>query len=108
MFTLNPGANSIAYSADMTAAALQSWASLYLAVGICAAICGWLAAAVTVFEMWRGAWRPTFASRRDVALALPRIWLHWQLRYLTGTPVILVIALLYAHELGFRRLMLLE
>lgn len=108
MLSLNRGSILVTYPAEMTSAALQAWASLYLAVGICAAICGWLAATVTAYEIWRGAWRPSIASRRDLALAVPRIWLHWQLRYLTGTPVILMIALLYAHELGFSRLMLQE
>jgi hypothetical protein len=92
----------------MSASELQTWVSLYLAVGICAGICAVLAAAVTACELWRGIWRPACATSGDWALALPRLWLHWQRRYLTGMPVILGIALLYAHDLGFSRLLLID
>jgi hypothetical protein len=51
---------------------------------------------------------PCVDDIRDWALALPRLWLHWQRRYLTGMPAILGIALLYAHELGFSRLLLID
>lgn len=90
--------------AMISAVALQTWVSLYFAVGLCAMICGVLAAIVTTAEIYKGTWRPSLTSRKDIALALPRVWLHWQLRYLSGAPIILVIAVLYAQYLGFARL----
>lgn len=91
-------------AAMISAVALQTWVSLYFAVGLCAMICGVLAAIVTSAEIYKGSWRPTLKSRKDIALALPRVWIHWQLRYLSGAPVILVVAILYAQHLGFAKL----
>ena len=90
--------------AMISAVALQTWVSLYFAVGICALLCAILAAVMTTAEIWRGTWRPNVSTPKDMVLALPRLWLRWQVKYLTGAPVILVIAFLYAQHLGFERL----
>lgn len=96
---------SPAYAAAMiSAVALETWTTLYLAVGICAALCATIAAIATTQEVWAGTWRPALVTRQDKALALPRLWLRWQIKYLTGAPVILAIALLYAQHLGFGKL----
>jgi len=92
------------YAVSMTAISIQAWTSLYLAVSLCASLCATLALGATMYELYVGAWRPSLRSKGDVALALPRIWMHYQLKYLTGAPVILAIALLYANHLGFSKL----
>lgn len=95
---------SLYAAAMISAAALQTWVSLYFAVTVCALICASLAAIVTTAEIYKGTWRPSLVTKADIALALPRLWLHWQIRYFSGAPVILVIAFLYAQHLGFAKL----
>ncbi|MCJ2180085.1 hypothetical protein B2G71_19525 [Novosphingobium sp. PC22D] len=85
----------------MNQAALIAWTSLYIAVGCMALICGALAAVATFLDLFQGKWRPSFATRLDIALALPKIWLRWQRNYLLGTPVIAFIALYFAYHVGF-------
>jgi hypothetical protein len=79
----------------------HAWLSLYLAVGILAAMTAAMAVAKTVFDVRSNALRFEVASWRGRILLLPRLWLRWQLNYLQGTPTILAIAVLYAHHLGF-------
>lgn len=85
----------------MNPEALIAWTSLYIAVGSMALICAALAAITTVYELRAGAWRPALATRLDVALALPKVWLRWQKNYLRGAPVIALIALAFANHVGF-------
>jgi hypothetical protein len=79
----------------------HAWLSLYLAVGILAAMTAVLAVAKTVFDVRSNQVGFEVASWRGRALLLPRLWLRWQLNYLQGTPTILAIAMFYAHHLGF-------
>jgi hypothetical protein len=78
-----------------------AWTALYIGVGSMALICATLAMAVTVHELRAGAWRPALATRLDVALALPKIWLRWHRNYLLGAPVIAVVAIAFANHVGF-------
>lgn len=90
--------------AMISGVALKAWISLTFAVEMCSMLCGILAAIVTTVEIYKGTWRPSIASHKDIMFALPRLWIHWQLRYLSGAPIILVVTLLYAQHLGFDRL----
>lgn len=81
--------------------AVIAWTSLYLAVGMAAMICAVLAFIVTILEIRTGAWRPSLRSRRDIALALPKLWLRWQRNHLFGAPVVLLIAIAFANHLSF-------
>lgn len=81
--------------------ALIAWTSLYIAVGIMALFCAVLAVAVTADDWRTGRWRPALASHIDKTLLLPKIWLRWQINYLKGAPIILVIAIYYAWSVGF-------
>ncbi|MGE4404373.1 hypothetical protein [Pseudomonas sp.] len=81
--------------------ALIAWTSLYIAVGSMALICAVLALVATAHEIRAGAWRPALATRIDIALALPKVWLRWQRNYLRGAPVIVMIALAFANHVGF-------
>jgi hypothetical protein len=81
--------------------ALIAWTSLYIAVRSMALICAALAVGVTLHELRAGAWRPALATRSDVALALPKIWLRWQRNYLLGAPVIAIVAVAFANHVGF-------
>jgi hypothetical protein len=87
-------------SAIMNAEALSAWSTLYLAVGILAGMCAAGAIVQTMVEIKQGIWRPALASTVDYALAVPRMWLRWQLNYMRGAPVILLGAGLYAYHLG--------
>ncbi|WP_231731234.1 hypothetical protein [Sphingomonas sp. CCH10-B3] len=80
---------------------LIAWTSLYIAVGIMALICAALSTIVTLDDWRTGRWAPACTSTLDKALLLPKLWLHWQANYLTGTPVILAISLYYASSIGF-------
>lgn len=81
--------------------ALIAWTSLYIAVGIMGLICAVLSIFITANDWRSGRLRPTFETRRDKALLLPKIWLHWQVNYLRGAPVIFAIAIYYAAHVGF-------
>ena len=78
---------------------LSNWSSLYVATGICAAIATVTAAMsvgikVVRERQWRGV-----RGIRATFLFVPKLWLRWQLRYLTATPVILAIVRYYATSL---------
>lgn len=94
----------MAYATPMGIAALQAWASLYTAVALCAGICSALALGTTAYQLWIGSWRPDCTGTSGIILAVPRIWLHWQVQYLTGAPAVLAIGVYYAHHLGFSTL----
>ena len=85
----------------MPQATLEAWISLYAAVGLLVAMCAILAVIKTAHDYRSGARQIAVVTITDKILALPRIWVSWQLNYLTGAPAILGIALLYAHHLGF-------
>lgn len=80
--------------------AIEAWTQLYAAVGLLAAICGTCAAIRTMYEIRSGKVELPREGRRRKLLVLPRIWLRFQLSYLTGFPCIMGIALLYAHYIG--------
>ena len=85
----------------MSAQAVEAWTRLYAAVGLLAGICAFCALIKTVHDLRSGALvLPTDSWLRRV-LALPRLLLHFQLSYICGFPSILVIAVLYAHYIGF-------
>jgi len=81
--------------------ALIAWTSLYIAVGMMAALCASLAVVGTIADWRSKRWRPSLDSRLDRVLLLPKVWLRWQLNYLRGAPVILAVALYYASHVGF-------
>lgn len=66
-----------------------------------ALLCSALALAVTLHELGAGDWRPALATRFDLLLALPKVWLRWQRNYLFGAPVIAIIAIAFANHVGF-------
>ncbi|MEL7219648.1 MAG: hypothetical protein AAGK01_14630 [Pseudomonadota bacterium] len=81
--------------------AMIAWTSLYIAVGIMALICAVVSALVTANDWRTGQWRPPLDTSLDKTLVLPKLWLRWQLNYLSGAPVILAIAVYYASHVGF-------
>lgn len=85
----------------MNHASLIAWTSLYIGVGSTAVICAVLAFIVTAHELHAGSWRPSLATKLDMALVVPKIWVRWQKNYLLGAPAIAAIALAYAHHVGF-------
>lgn len=88
----------------MPAETYQAWLSLYAGVALLVGLTAVLATIKTLYDL-RSDRRPLpFRSARDKLLALPKLWLRWQLNYLQGAPVILVSALLFAHQLGFETL----
>ena len=71
---------------------LNAWIALYMLVGVCALLCAIGALIQTSVELVTGSWRPSTDSAMRKLVALPRIWLRWQIHYFKGTPVILLIA----------------
>jgi hypothetical protein len=85
----------------MNPEALSAWISLYAGIGVLAAMCAVFAAISTGFDLLSGSWRPATVDLHDRLLMLPRLWFHWQKAYFTGFPVILGIAIYFAHHIGF-------
>lgn len=85
----------------MTPEPILAWQKLYCAVTLLAAICSVCAALKTWHDIRTGALAPPRKSVAGWILWLPRVWLHFQLSYLSGFPCIMGIALLYAHYIGF-------
>jgi hypothetical protein len=85
----------------MPAETYEAWLSLYLGVAILAALTAVMAVAKTVYDVRSHAVEVELTTWRGRVLLLPRLWLRWQLNYLQGTPMILAIAVYYAHHLGF-------
>lgn len=79
----------------------QAWLSLYAGVAVLVVLTAVLATGKTIYEVASGRRPLPFSSGRDKVLALPKLWLRWQLNYLQGAPVILMTALLYANHIGF-------
>lgn len=68
------------------------------------AMCAVFAVIKTAHDYHTGTSKLPTASTLDKALALPRLWVRWQLNYLLGAPAILGIALCFAYYLGFATL----
>lgn len=85
----------------MRAEAIEAWTQLYAAVGLLAGICGGCALLKTVLEFHAGLADFPRATWKQKLIWLPRLWLRFQLSYMTGFPCIVGIALLYAHYIGF-------
>ena len=85
----------------MNEPALVAWTSLYIAVGTMAFLCALLASIVTACDWHSGHWKPSFITKFDKLLLLPKIWFRWQLNYLKGAPAILLITFYYACSIGF-------
>lgn len=88
----------------MPAATLNAWIALYAAVGIMVALCAVLAIIKTAYDLHQKLVTIDLSNWKGRALAGPKLWWRWQLNYLSGAPVILAIALMYAHHLGFATL----
>ena len=78
---------------------LSNWLSLYVATGICAAIATAAAAVSVGIEVVRERQWQGVRGIRATFLFVPKLWLRWQLRYLTATPVILAVVGYYATSL---------
>ncbi|EAT07417.1 hypothetical protein SKA58_19340 [Sphingomonas sp. SKA58] len=85
--------------------ALNAWIDLYTATGVCCALCVVLAIVALMGDLYTRSWVPPNSTTQDRLLLIPRIWLRFQVRYLSGTPVILLIISLYVHHLGAARLL---
>ena len=81
--------------------AIEAWIQLYAAVGLLAAICAGCAALKAVLELRSGAVVVPHTTWMQKILWVPRLWLRFQLAYMSGFPCIMGIALLYAHYIGF-------
>jgi hypothetical protein len=81
--------------------AVAAWTQLYAAVGLLAAICAACALLRTIIELRSGMIDFPGQTWQQKAFWLPRLWLRFQLNYLSGFPCIMGIALLYAHYIGF-------
>lgn len=81
--------------------AIEAWTRLYAAVALLAAIWAGCAALKTVHELRSGAVAVPHATWKQKFLLVPRLWLRFQLSYMSGFPCIMGIALLYAHYIGF-------
>lgn len=81
--------------------AIAAWTQLYAAVGLLAGICAGFAFLKTILDLRTGAVRIPHATLKQKLIWIPRLWLRFQLSYLSGFPCIMSIALLYAHQIGF-------
>jgi hypothetical protein len=78
---------------------LANWLSLYAATGLCAVLATFGAAlSVGVEVVCERQWSEV-RTLRSAMLFVPKLWLRWQLRYLTATPIILAIVIYYAASL---------
>lgn len=81
--------------------AIAAWTQLYAAVGLLAGICAACALLRTIIDLRSGLINLPTGTWKQRVLWLPRMWLRFQLSYLSGFPSIMGIALLYAHYIGF-------
>jgi len=88
----------------MPIATYNAWLALYTGVGLMVALCAVLAAVKTIYDRRLGLLVLEFSDWRGRVLAVPKLWWRWQINYLSGTPVILLTAILFAHHLGFATL----
>ena len=80
---------------------LEAWKALYAGVGLTAALCMALALLKTIHDYRSGAHVIRFMTWPDRLLAAPKIWLRVHLNYLSGAPVVVLVAVAYAHHIGF-------
>lgn len=78
---------------------MANWLSLYAATGLCAALAGLGAAIAVTHEVIRTREWEDLTGLRSLAMFGPRLWWRWQKRYLTATPVILVIVVYFGFTL---------
>lgn len=81
--------------------AIAAWMQLYAAVGLLAGICAACALLRTIIELRSGLIELPAGTWKQRVFWLPRLWLRFQLSYLSGFPCIMGIALFYAHYIGF-------
>lgn len=81
--------------------ALAAWTQLYAAVGLLAGICAVCALLRTIIELRADAIDLPTGTWKQKAIWFPRLWLQFQLNYLSGFPCIMGIALFFAHYIGF-------
>lgn len=87
--------------AALTPDQLANWLSLYAATGICATLAT-VAAAISVgYQLVQERQWQEIRGARAAILFLPKLWLRWQVRYLTAAPVILAIVAYYAFTLSW-------
>lgn len=75
----------------LTPLELANWTALYVATAVCCAIALSLSVPAALYQSLRGPDALAFATVRDRAFALPRLWWRWQKLYFTATPVVLAI-----------------
>jgi hypothetical protein len=68
------------------------------------ALCTVLAVIKTAYDLRSRTLIIDLSNWKGRALAVPKLWWRWQVNYLSGAPVILGIALMFAHHLGFATL----
>ena len=83
----------------LTSEQLSNWLSLYAAAGICAVLATFAAAISIGLQLVREREWEQVRDARSALLFVPKLWVRWQLRYLTATPVILAIVIYYATTL---------
>lgn len=88
----------------MPVATQNAWLALYVGVGVVVALCAVLAVLKTIYDLRSGGLVLDLGNWKGRTLALPKLWWRWQVNYLTGAPVILIIAIMFAHHLGFATL----
>lgn len=88
----------------MPVATQNAWLALYAGVGIMVALCAVLAVIKTIYDLRSGGLVLDLGGWKSRASALPKLWWRWQLNYLSGAPVILIIAIMFADYLGFATL----
>lgn len=88
----------------MPAETLNAWMALYAGVGVLVAMCAVGALIKTVVDLRNGTVSIPLNTWGQRALALPKIWLRFNLNYLSGAPVILAIAIYFASHIGFAQL----
>lgn len=81
--------------------AVEAWTQLYAAVGLLVGICAVFALAKTMYDLRHGQIDLPQGNLLRKLLVFPKIWLHFQISYLTGFPCIMGIAVPFAHYVGF-------
>ncbi|NBW75728.1 MAG: hypothetical protein EBR34_08005 [Sphingomonadaceae bacterium] len=84
----------------MNAEAIEAWTALYAAVGLLALICAFCALAKTIWDIRTGTLELPAETWRQRLILLPKLWLHWQISYMLGFPMIMAIAILFVHHIG--------
>lgn len=85
----------------MATGALDAWMALYAACSVLALLTALAAVGRVVVENMAARPHPADAGWRAQLRFAATLWLRWQLAYFSATPVILLILLLFANEIGF-------